>query len=140
MHSSNKFECLECNTPYQSRFSYEKHLKESHPSKLCKCDYCEKLFMNASAVTRHVGMFHRNLIGNIKKYRKQSSEPLRQGDKIICRRCLLNCDSEESFAQHIKTHEQDPKPFKCRECGKGFNKRYYLSVHSLVSKLQYYKF
>lgn len=105
------FQCTECDQTFSNHDFLKQHSHSIHNRKFFKCSYCNSLFITEGALRVH----------NARKH------------DIVCKRCLLKVESVELLVQHEKIHENDPNPFSCKECGKGFLKKNRLVLHLRVS-------
>lgn len=105
------YQCTECNQTFSNHDFLKQHSHSIHNRKFFKCSYCNSLFITEGALRVH----------NARKH------------DIVCKRCLLKVESEELLVEHEKIHENDPNPFSCKECGKGFLKKNRLVLHLRVS-------
>ena len=88
-------------TIYLTIFNIERiHTK----NKSEKCDKCGKIFVDPSALRKHIIRFHKNEV-NIKEYQ--------------CKQCLKRFSEENYLSIHLKTHGKKNKKknmVKCDKC------------------------
>lgn len=92
--------CTKCDQVFENRALLLKHLEKIHINEklyICNANKCNAFYDTEQLLKEHVKIH-----------------------QITCKRCLLQCKDNEDLIQHFKTHENDPMPYMCYECGKGF--------------------
>lgn len=116
------YKCYRCNEkfPLEDRIGYKNHLKEHIASKgekpknvITKCDYCDLLFIDDSAKTRHM----------IQKHQEYYVP-------YICDICGSRFKSKTAMKLHINGRHNNERKCLCETCGKAFNTKTDLRNHN----------
>ncbi|XP_055840123.1 zinc finger protein 502-like [Episyrphus balteatus] len=141
-HIEKDRECPECQLKFQqiSLDKYYYHMKWHNESKLRKCKFCDKKFIQSP----HLHMHERTHTGET---------------KFVCKECGLGCKTMDLLKKHIllhenkeliecpkcpkryftkpglklhnqKTHHPDKKPSICKICDKTFQYNHDLVIHN----------
>merc|ERR1712154_646003 len=105
-----------CNATFHGRWRLNKHRQTHNKPHVCSFDGCSKAFGN-----------RRNLLIHERIHRKERCEK--------CNFCDKSFTDPSTLRYHIKTvhnNGDSTKPFVCRQCHKGFNKRTFLQNHLLT--------
>ena len=89
---------------------------ESGESKICDplvCKICFKTVSDLNNMKRHMKIHAKNVIGQTKILKRESSENLTTRDGGVCPECGL---FYKMLQQHIKGQHPLEKPFKCKQC------------------------
>lgn len=105
------FKCFICQEIFANSRLLHKHLKSVHNHDRFWCEQCNTFYESKDLLEEHITKI----------------------DNLTCKRCLLRCDNVDAFTEHVQTHDNDPRPYKCRICGKGIKYASTLVQHSLVS-------
>ncbi|XP_013786225.1 zinc finger protein 2 homolog [Limulus polyphemus] len=81
-------------------------------SEIYKCQFCEKSFTSEDSLMTHK-----------KQHNFSSSE------KYHCTQCNFSAKNNSELSTHLAIHQEDERPFKCLECGKGFKAQFNLRQH-----------
>lgn len=104
------FKCFICQEIFNNSKLLHEHLKSVHNHERFWCEQCNTFYESKELLEEHITKSH----------------------ELTCKRCLLKCDSVDSYIEHVPIHDDDPLPFKCRFCGRGIKYAYYLKEHTNV--------
>ncbi|XP_076324873.1 zinc finger Y-chromosomal protein-like [Tachypleus tridentatus] len=81
-------------------------------SEIHKCQFCEKSFTSKDSLTTH-----------------KKQHDFLDSDNYHCTRCNFSTKNSSELSTHLAIHQDDDRPFKCLECGKGFKGQFNLRQH-----------
>lgn len=143
--------CSVCNMTFPTKKDLDEH-EQCHLTAATQyeCTECGDSFLGSDAFRKH-HCGNRNVTfsekhrsePSVSSSKKQSSGTRFQtGDEeeevdvgedfIICPICKRRFSSNSSLMEHHKKHHEDPRPFKCLVCKKGFTKKRYLTQHQQI--------
>jgi KRAB domain-containing zinc finger protein len=132
------FECAHCEAKFSNRYQVRNHISGVHSNIREKCPHCDQM-LKITTLKSHIKNVHEG-----------------GGQRVSCQDCpktfQSNADLErhvvsvhmkikapcpecgrrfrmETLANHIKTQHKGIYPFKCKECGKGFQDSNHLHTH-----------
>ena len=107
----DRFDCYVCQEQLSGNNKFVQHFKDDHPSSECRytCFVCNKQVGKYRSYTRH-----------IESHKEK---------RFSCDVCDRNFSQKITLAQHLNTHSNHPKLFKCLECGLEFKQNSSLFKH-----------
>ncbi|XP_067304806.1 zinc finger protein 1035 [Pseudorasbora parva] len=148
--------CSVCNMTFPTKKDLDEH-EQCHLTAATQyeCTECGDSFLGSDAFRKHhcsnrKFLDKRHSESSVSSSKKQSSgAPFQAGDEeeevdvgedfIICPICKRRFSSNSSLMEHHKKHHEDPRPFKCLVCNKGFTKKRYLTQHQQIHSERPYK-
>ncbi|CAD5211710.1 unnamed protein product [Bursaphelenchus okinawaensis] len=134
-HSGNTVMCTVEGCLFSSKYRcLQKHMIEFHSSRESSvnpdgtvvrnslnvvCTYCQKPFLTASLLKRHIGRVHEN------RYKENIRDKIYKCTKEGCDKSYK---TPGALNDHSNTHSGE-KPFECQRCDKSFYGRALLAVH-----------
>ncbi|XP_046401718.1 zinc finger protein 264-like [Ischnura elegans] len=117
-----RFPCEQCEKTFQSRQSYEVHLKAIHEGqKPFKCEFCGKKFA-----------YQNSLKGHMVAHETQKTD----GKGYPCEFCGKLFNHPSSVVYHKEAEHNNGRRFVCNKCGKAFKHKQLLQRHQLVHSEQ----
>ena len=139
--NGKKYECLQCQRPFQNHFQLNRHMRvhKDKNRELNTCNDCGKIFMTRSGLSKHI----RYLRCTGKK--EETGEP-KDSDALKSDTPLeTKCPKDIKPAREVRPARaaRDSKvlreikldhPFECTTCGENFTSAWYLKVHRRTHK------
>ncbi|XP_052000078.1 uncharacterized protein LOC127656002 [Xyrauchen texanus] len=152
--SVHSHKCSVCNMTFPSKKNLEEHEK-CHLSAATQyeCTECGDSFLGSDAFRKHNCRNRKMPLSQMHPSVSSAAYPLFKfevnndeeeevdvgEDFINCPICQKRFSSNSSLADHHKKHHEDPRPFKCLVCKKGFTKKKYLTQHQQIHSERPYK-
>jgi uncharacterized C2H2 Zn-finger protein len=100
-----------CSYSTKQKGHFDNH-KVSHRDKPFMCEDCGMSYTHQSSLTRHVKLNHR-------------------GKTFECKECEKKFKDKINLSTHIRESHNWQRPFKCRECNWGFDRRSDCKKHEI---------
>ncbi|XP_016356194.1 zinc finger protein 551-like [Sinocyclocheilus anshuiensis] len=144
--------CSVCNMTFPTKKDLDEH-EQCHLTAATQyeCTECGDSFLGSDAFRKHhcsnrnvtFSEKHRSAPSVPSSKKQSSGTRFQAGDEeeeevdvgedfIICPICKRRFSSNSSLMEHHKKHHEDPRPFKCLVCKKGFTKKRYLTQHQQI--------
>ncbi|XP_051576932.1 uncharacterized protein LOC127454042 [Myxocyprinus asiaticus] len=152
--SVHSHKCSVCNMTFPSKKSLEEHEKcHLTAATQYECTECGDSFLGSDAFRKHNCSNRKMSLSQMHPSVSSAAYPLFKfevnndeeeevdvgEDFINCPICQKRFSSNSSLADHHKKHHEDPRPFKCLVCEKGFTKKKYLTQHQQIHSERPYK-
>ncbi|KAK2903063.1 hypothetical protein Q8A67_007776 [Cirrhinus molitorella] len=119
--AATQYECTECGDSFLGSDAFRKH----------HCSNRNLTFPEKHRSEPSASFSKKQSSGT--QARDEEEEEVDVGeDFIICPICKRRFSSNSSLMEHHKKHHEDPRPFKCLVCKKGFTKKRYLTQHQQI--------
>ena len=107
-----QYKCNFCDFEASSRSTVSTHMYNNHNQGGIYCDHCGKKCPGQSNLKRHIEMVH-------------------EKGTFACNECERKFSCDVNLQRHRKNQHinNDDKPYKCTQCGKGFTKPIILEGH-----------
>lgn len=142
-----QYVCDKCNKPFPSKQSMTAHVRIFHSQSTLvknaegnvqhKCEYCHKLFSQATGLAEHRRIHTGERPYKCKVCNKSFSRSIylcvhsrsHTGQKpYSCKTCNKSFTQKKSLSSHTRIHTGE-RPFSCTECHKPFARSTYLKIH-----------
>ncbi|XP_052003485.1 uncharacterized protein LOC127658311 [Xyrauchen texanus] len=152
--SVHSHKCSVCNMTFPSKKELEEHEKcHLTAATQYECTECGNSFLGSDAFRKHNCSNRKMTLSHKHPSVPSASRPLVHfevsneeeeevdvgEDFINCPICQKRFSSNSNLADHHKKHHEDPRPFKCLVCKKGFKKKKYLTKHQQIHSERPYK-
>ncbi|XP_051720368.1 zinc finger protein 1035 [Ctenopharyngodon idella] len=120
--AATQYECTECGDSFLGSDVFRKH----------HCSNRKLTFLDKHHSESSVSSSKKHSSGTHFQAGDEEEEVDVGEDFIICPICKRRFSSNSSLMEHHKKHHEDPRPFKCLVCEKGFTKKRYLTQHQQI--------
>ena len=132
--------CDVCGKDFSCIGNLEIHKKQKHSNNLqtFSCDKCDKTFVVARRLKRHIEHYHSDIkekckickkeFKHLKMHMKNHLSP--EVDCVSCEICGKQFTKQKYLLQHSKLHDPNRKVFSCDVCAKSFKTKFHLQRHS----------
>ena len=110
-HTGIRFKCTECDSEYSREDKLEMHQKTKHR-------FSKKKILESKGKSLRVESL--SSTREIKTLSKKSSSPIIKKKRMECKLCPERFPDKVKLSQHMETHGNGPRYFKCDQCESKF--------------------
>jgi len=135
------FECDHCDAKFSNRYQVRNHINGVHSNIRVKCPHCDQM-LKVTTLKTHIKNIHEG--GGQRVWCKEEDCPKSFQSNADLERHVVSVHMKikapcpecgrkfrmETLANHIKTQHKGIYPFRCDECGKGFQSTGQLHTHT----------
>ena len=103
------YRCHECGASFRLKVDWDSHIKIHNPT--LECPTCEKVLSSAYHLKKHM-----------EKHAARS--------RYTCHICDEKFSKIRVFNRHVRSHDPDYKPNKCKDCKRAFHHPWALRMHA----------